>query len=258
MKKILTLVLTLALGLNLFGQNKAIAPNFTATDVHGHEINLYDILDGGQYVLIDFFFTACGPCNTTAPKVEESYHYFGCNDHDVFYMEISPSDDNEALKKWIEKYNIEYPTIGKDSNGQDICGAYGIQYYPTVILISPEKEIIISDLWPIPTAQTIIDALEEKGIEKHECTSPIVDIEAEQDSNLFSVYPNPAKDHFVVKSRNAKEIKVYTLTGQIIQQYKVTDEVMNISTDGYPNGIYIVKIQNRNGKYQQFKLTINH
>ncbi|GAB4313765.1 MAG: hypothetical protein Kow00127_04850 [Bacteroidales bacterium] len=34
------------------------AVDFTPTDTEGVEHNLFDILDGGQYVCIDFFFTS--------------------------------------------------------------------------------------------------------------------------------------------------------------------------------------------------------
>jgi hypothetical protein len=33
------------------------AEDFTATTTDGEEITLFEILDGGQYVCIDFFFT---------------------------------------------------------------------------------------------------------------------------------------------------------------------------------------------------------
>ncbi len=33
------------------------AVDFTATDIYGEEFTLSEILDGGQYVCIDFFFT---------------------------------------------------------------------------------------------------------------------------------------------------------------------------------------------------------
>ena len=33
------------------------AVDFTATDIEGVEHNLFSILDGGQYVCIDFFYT---------------------------------------------------------------------------------------------------------------------------------------------------------------------------------------------------------
>ena len=34
-----------------------VAVDFTATDTQGVEHNLFDILAGGQYVCLDFFFT---------------------------------------------------------------------------------------------------------------------------------------------------------------------------------------------------------
>lgn len=37
--------------------NLTVAVDFTATDFNGNEFNLFEILDAGQYVVIDFFGT---------------------------------------------------------------------------------------------------------------------------------------------------------------------------------------------------------
>jgi len=170
MKKIATLLLALAIGFGLKAQCPLTqAVDFTATDVHGTEVHLFDILDGGQYVLIDFFFTTCGPCQQATPKVVESYYAMGCNMHDVFYMEIATGDSEAACLNWVNTYGVEYPTISGAAGGTGICNTYQIGAYPTVILIAPNRQIVIQDLWPISTAQDIISALEAHGLEQHDC-----------------------------------------------------------------------------------------
>ena len=173
MKKLVTLLLALALGFGLKAQcplNQAV--DFTATDCHGTEVHLFDILDGGQYVLIDFFFVNCGPCQQATPKVVESYYAMGCNMHDVFYMEISDRDSDAACQNWCQNYGVEYPTIGGPAGGSGICNTYQIGAFPTVILIAPDRQILINDLWPINNAQTVINALEQHGLQQHDCNTP--------------------------------------------------------------------------------------
>ena len=176
MKKLFTLILALAFGFGLKAQCPlTTAVDFTATDVHGTEVHLFDILDGGQAVLIDFFFTTCGPCQQATPKIVESYYAMGCNMHDVFYMEIATGDSDAACLNWVNTYGVEYPTISGQAGGTGICSQYGIGQYPTVILIMPDHQIVIQDLWPINNAQTVINQLEAHGLQQHDCNTPSYD-----------------------------------------------------------------------------------
>ena len=176
MKKLFTLILALAFGLGLHAQcHISQAVDFTATDCHGTQVHLFDILDSGQYVLIDFFFTTCGPCQQATPKVVESYYLMGCNMHDVYYMEISPSDADAACQTWATNYGVEYPTIGTTGGGNTICNNYQIEAYPTLILIAPDRNILIQDLWPISNAQTIVNALGQHGVQPHDCNAVTYD-----------------------------------------------------------------------------------
>ena len=176
MKKIVTLILALAIGFGLKAQCPlTTAIDFTATDVHGTEVHLFDILDGGQYVLIDFFFTTCGPCQQATPKIVESYYAMGCNQHDVFYMEIATGDTEAACLNWVNTYGVEYPTISGVAGGTSICNQYQVGAYPTVILIAPNRQIVIQDLWPINNAQAVISALEAQGLQQHDCNGTTYD-----------------------------------------------------------------------------------
>lgn len=173
MKRFTLLLVALAFGFGLKAQCPITeAVDFNTTDCHGNQVHLFDILDNGQNVLIDFFYTTCGPCQQATPKVAEAYTRLGCNMHDVFFIEISPSDGDAALQNWCNNYGIEYPTIGTSGGGSSICSQYGIPAYPTVILITPDRSIVIQDLWPISSAQTIIDQLAPYGIQEHDCDAP--------------------------------------------------------------------------------------
>ncbi|MBQ8223251.1 MAG: T9SS type A sorting domain-containing protein [Bacteroidales bacterium] len=219
MKKVLAFFLALSLSIGAFAQTPLTeAVDFSTTDHHGNEIHLFEILDGGQYVLIDFFYTSCGPCQGTIPHVVDAYYALGCNQHDVFFMEVSPTDHNDEpfyfIDTWIETYGIEYPTIylsGTPDNGSAICDMYQIPAYPTMILISPDREIILQDIWPINSAQTIIDALAPFGIEEHSCdeaqTPAIVfDIEREASYAIDAKFtPNAVSaSYYVLASTNAE------------------------------------------------------
>ena len=177
MKKLFTLMLALVLGFGLKAQTSLTqAVDFTATDIHGTEIHLFDILDSGQAVLIDFFYTTCGPCQNATPKVVQSYTAMGCNMYDVYYMEIdygAYGDTQASCLNWVNTYGIEYPTIAGPNGGTTIVNQYGIGGFPTVILIMPNRQIVIQDLWPISNAQTIITQLEAHGLQQHDCTPPV-------------------------------------------------------------------------------------
>ncbi len=147
------------------------AVDFTAPTVEGDTVHLFDILDNeGKYVVIDFFFTTCGPCQQAAPHINDAYIYFGCNEGDVIFLAVDTGDTDEECIEFDETYGVEYPTIsGVEGGGTQICLDYQIPAYPTVILIAPDHSIVEQDIWPIPNAQAVIDALEPHGLEETDC-----------------------------------------------------------------------------------------
>lgn len=205
MKKILTLVLGILLSLNVKAQTSLTeAVDFTAVDCYGQDtIHLFEILDRGQYVLIDFYFYSCDPCFKACPKMVEAYQALGCNKHDVFFMEISPSDSDDQCQWWAEKFGVEYPTISREAGGNIIDDAYGIRQYPTLVLIAPDRKILLSDIdcYDIINNgyQVVVDALAPFGIEEHSCDEepevpvvtpekPVITAIATSDSTILVVW----------------------------------------------------------------------
>ena len=158
MKKIL---LTLVLALGLLSANAqtnlTTAVDFTVTDVHGEIHNLFSILDGGQHVILDFFFTTCGPCIASVPTLNQSFTDYGCNLGEVFYISIDAGDTDAEVLQYEYDYGGLLPAVsGIDGGGDAVNSTYGIGAYPTVVLIAPDYTIIEQDIYPVTNITTVL------------------------------------------------------------------------------------------------------
>ena len=177
MKKLFILLAFLLFGAGLRAQqtNLTEAVDFTVTDCHGQTYNLFEILDRGQAVFIDFFFYSCGQCQVISPYITGSYTQMGCNLHDVFYIEISYIDNDAVCQQWANEYGVDFPTVGKDGGGNEVFDLYGIQACPTLVLIMPDRSIPIQgllDLYPF-SAQDVVNAMQRNGLQPHDCTGTL-------------------------------------------------------------------------------------
>ncbi|MBK7007653.1 MAG: redoxin family protein [Saprospiraceae bacterium] len=82
--------------------NGATAQDWTATDLNGNSWNLYDLLEQGKPVVIDFSATWCGPCWNyhNSGVLEELYNEHGPNGSDeimVFFLEADLSTNTACL-----------------------------------------------------------------------------------------------------------------------------------------------------------------
>ena len=150
-------------------------------------------------------------------------------------MEISVSDNDAVCTNWVNKYGIEYPTISTDGGGKTINSQYKIGAYPTVILIAPDRKIVIKDLFPISNSSTIVNALKPFGIQEHECGGSSINNEV---ANTFRVYPNPASDVIFVEG-DVANITIYNSLGQIVKTIVNNGQ---IDVRSFDNGIYYLTL----------------
>ena len=108
----------------------------------GRSTKLSDYVGHGQYVLIDFWASWCGPCRAEIPNLMAVYQKY--KDQGLMVVGIASWDKPEASLKAIEEDGVSYPQI---INAQDIAtNAYNIGGIPHIILFAPDGTILARGL----------------------------------------------------------------------------------------------------------------
>lgn len=144
----------------------SIAPDFTVTDVEGNEHNLYDILDDGKSVILDFMATWCPPCWSyhNSGALEEVYNEMGPEGSDevvIFMMEADDATTSADLEGTGGNTLGDWLSITPWATCDDVqwlFDLYECTYYPTIYTICPNRTITETGQAP---AQTHIDFLNE-------------------------------------------------------------------------------------------------
>lgn len=228
------------------------APDFTAVDTHGDTIHLYEILNEGKYVILDFFFTTCGPCIYYSPQVNLAYEKYGCNTQDVVFISVDYGDTNAEVLAYDAKYNIEYPSIGgQQGGGNAIVSQYGISGFPTFYLIDSTHTII--DKIDPPTLQVFDFRFGMHGIVPQTCLTAVSEGKGQAE---VRIYPNPAVAERAALDLTGLDPGSYTLrvsdfTGRQVASHAVHNDSgsrFELGTGSWPAGIYQLALSTADGR----------
>ncbi|UNY98559.1 AhpC/TSA family protein [Zhouia spongiae] len=116
------------------------APEFiTKNTDDGSEFRLSDLK--GNYVLIDYWGTWCGPCMGEMPKIKEYYNKY--SDKNFMVLGINSGDTSDRWKEVIKEreYNWRHIQTTRDHN---LLIPFNVNSFPTKILLDPAGKIIYS------------------------------------------------------------------------------------------------------------------
>ena len=109
-----------------------------AVEYEGKTTRLSDYVGKGQYVLVDFWASWCGPCRGEIPNLIAAYNKY--KDRGLQVLGVAAWDKPEDTLKAIDEEKVPYPQI---INSQEIAAeAYGVTGIPEIILFAPDGKVI--------------------------------------------------------------------------------------------------------------------
>jgi len=220
---------------------KAQAPNFTQTDIYGNTYNLYDQLDLGKVVVIDFYAIGWPSCMTNAAPLDTIFQNYQSQ---LFMYGIeSYGGDSAAIEQFkLDHGPISYPMFSTEDNDSilSLYSVYGTPKYYVVCPDSSYRSVNFNDI------TGMIDT----------CLAHMVNIETVKKSNI-NIYSNSNK---IVVNGNFKNfdninLSIYDLTGKKIETKQIISN-NNLFYVHYTQGIYIVKLYSKNELIKTQKVVI--
>jgi len=262
MKKLI-LSIAVALG-TAFGSNAQVSNysvgqtvnDFTITDIHGNTHQLSAITGSGQWVVLDFFFTSCPPCQATVPIFSELHQKYGCNAGDLFCISVDTGDNDADVEAFENTYSISTghnpaPAVsGTEGGGNAVVSDFGVGAFPTYCLIGPDMKIRNLDIWPVSDVSDFEAAFTSAGFTPTAMACPLAVNELTASLNDAKLFPNPSASATTLSvNLDASvdvSVKVFNMVGAEVATMNFNGaegaNAFELNTVDLSNGQYIVSV----------------
>ncbi len=115
--------------------------DFKVVKANGQKANMYGLISGKKYILIDFWASWCHPCRAEIPNLKNLYKKYSGKGFEI--ISISIDEKEAAWQKAVKEEQLLWPNF-RDVTG--IAKMYKIKAVPSMLLLDENGTLIANDL----------------------------------------------------------------------------------------------------------------
>ena len=113
------------------------ATGFSLEDIDGNLLTLSSLR--GKYVMLDFWGSWCGACIKSFPHLKAFYEQ---HHNKLEIIGIACHDTKEKWNAAVKRHELPWLHVLNGEGTNDVAELYGVQTYPTYVLIAPDGRVL--------------------------------------------------------------------------------------------------------------------
>ena len=130
--------------------------DFSVTTPNGTTVTLSELLKEKKMVMLNFWFSTCGPCANEFPYMEEAYQMYKDN-MEIIAMSPSYYDTDTSVANYQASMGLSFPMAVCQDNWPS---AFGVTGYPTTVIIDRYGVICLVEVGGVTSLTPFVSVFE--------------------------------------------------------------------------------------------------